>query len=365
MAISFMVAYSLMVKELKRKVGLFADIPTQMEIGKPKTKVDYIFSIATGFLLGFKLGLMFTDYNSFSTNPQDAILSWNGSIIGGLLLAMMMTYFTWSEDRENRKSPHEIKTVIFKPHQLMGNITGLAAIWGLIGAKLFDNLENPAMLIEDPVGSLLSFSGLTWYGGLICGAAAVLWYARKKHINLLHLIDASAPALILAYGVGRIGCQLSGDGDWGVVNMAPKPGWMSFLPDWVWSFNYPHNVNGEGLPIPGCIGPHCSQLPLPVFPTPIYETMMALVIFGVLWMLRKRISIPGMLFSIYMILNGAERLLIEQIRVNERYHLRGFSFTQAELIAVLMMLVGIAGIILTKKWAAKKTEFVDGKNSAQ
>jgi len=276
MAISFMVAYSLMVKELKRKVGLFADIPTQMEIGKPKTKVDYIFSIATGFLLGFKLGLMFTDYNSFSTNPQDAILSWNGSIIGGLLLAMMMTYFTWSEDRENRKSPHEIKTVIFKPHQLMGNITGLAAIWGLIGAKLFDNLENPAMLIEDPVGSLLSFSGLTWYGGLICGAAAVLWYARKKHINLLHLIDASAPALILAYGVGRIGCQLSGDGDWGVVNMAPKPGWMSFLPDWVWSFNYPHNVNGEGLPIPGCIGPHCSQLPLPVFPTPIYETMMAL-----------------------------------------------------------------------------------------
>lgn len=365
MAISFMVAYSLMVKELKRKVGLFADIPTQMEIGKPKTKVDYIFSIATGFLLGFKLGLMFTDYNSFSTNPQDAILSWNGSIIGGLLLAMMMTYFTWSEDRENRKSPHEIKTVIFKPHQLMGNITGLAAIWGLIGAKLFDNLENPAMLIEDPVGSLLSFSGLTWYGGLICGAAAVLWYARKKHINLLHLIDASAPALILAYGVGRIGCQLSGDGDWGIVNMAPKPGWMSILPDWVWSFNYPHNVNSEGLPIPGCIGPHCSQLPLPVFPTPIYETMMALVIFGVLWMLRKRIIIPGMLFSIYMIMNGAERLLIEQIRVNDRYHLRGFSFTQAELIAVLMMLVGIAGIILTKKWAAKKPEFVVEENSAQ
>ncbi len=365
LAISFMAAYSLMVKELKRKVGLFADIPTQMEIGKPKTKVDYIFSIVTGFLLGFKLGLMFTDYNSFSTNPQDAILSWNGSIIGGLLLALIMAYFTWSEDRENRKSPHEIKTVIFKPHQLMGNITGLAAIWGLIGAKLFDNLENPALLIQDPVGSLLSFSGLTFYGGLICGAAAVLWYARKKHINLLHLIDASAPALILSYGVGRIGCQLSGDGDWGIVNMAPKPGWMSFLPDWVWSFNYPHNVNSEGLPIPGCIGPHCSQLPLPVFPTPIYETLMALVIFGVLWMLRKRISIPGMLFSIYMIMNGAERLLIEQIRVNERYHLRGFSFTQAELIAVLIMLVGIAGIILTKKWAAKKPEFVVEENSAQ
>ncbi len=362
LAVSFMAAYWIMTKELKRKAGLFADIHTQVEIGKPKTKVDYIFSILTGFLLGYKLGLMFTDYNTFSTNPQEAILSWNGSIIGGVLLAGIMGYFTYSEDKENRKSPNEIKTVTLKPHQLMGNMTGLAAIWGLIGAKLFDNLENPAMLIEDPLGSILSFSGLTFYGGLICGAASVLWYARKKKINLLHLIDASAPALILAYGVGRIGCQLSGDGDWGIVNTAPKPGWMGFLPDWVWAFKYPHNVNSEGLPIPGCIGPHCSELPLPVFPTPIYETIMALIIFGVLWMLRKRIAIPGMLFSIYMILNGAERLLIEQIRVNERYHVGSFSFTQAELIAVLMMVVGLAGIIITKNWASRKPELIPEEN---
>ncbi|MDZ4759326.1 MAG: prolipoprotein diacylglyceryl transferase [Bacteroidota bacterium] len=354
LAISFIAAYWAMSKELKRKAGLFADIPTQMEIGKPKTKMDYLIAVVTGFLLGYKLGLMFTDYDTFSNNPQDAILSLKGNILGGVILGGLMTYFTWNEDRQNRKTPHEIKTIILKPHQLMGSITGLAAIWGLIGAKLFDNLENPALLIEDPIGSLLSFSGLTFYGGLICGAAAVLWFARKKNINLLHLIDSSAPALILAYGVGRIGCQLSGDGDWGIVNTAPKPAWMGVLPDWVWSFKYPHNVNSEGLPIPGCVGPHCSELPFPVFPTPIYETIMALAIFGILWMLRKRISIPGMLFSIYMILNGAERLLIEQIRVNERYHLGSFSFTQAELIAVLMMAAGLAGIVITKIWASKK-----------
>lgn len=362
LAVAFMAAYFVMTKELKRKAGLFADIPTEVEIGKPKTKIDYIISIATGFLLGYKLGLMFTDYDSFSTNPQEAILSWKGSIIGGILLAGVMAYFTWNEDKENRKLPHEIKTVTLKPHLMMGSMIGLAAIWGLIGAKLFDNLENPSMLIEDPIGSILSFSGLTFYGGLICGAAAVLWFARKKNINLLHLIDASAPALILGYGVGRIGCQLSGDGDWGIVNTAPKPSWMGALPDWVWSFKYPHNVNSEGLPIPGCIGQHCSELPLPVFPTPVYETLMALFIFGVLWMLRKRISIPGMLFSIYMILNGAERLLIEQIRVNERYHLGSFSFTQAELIAVLMMLVGLMGILVTKNWAAKKPEILASEN---
>ena len=89
--------------------------------------------------------------------------------------------------------------------------------------KLFHNLENIGEFIADPMGQLMAFSGLTFYGGLIAGAFAVIWYGRKYNIKPLNLADAAAPGLMLAYGVGRIGCQLSGDGDWGVTNLTTKP----------------------------------------------------------------------------------------------------------------------------------------------
>ncbi|HAP00803.1 MAG TPA: diacylglyceryl transferase, partial [Bacteroidetes bacterium] len=165
--------------------------------------------------------------------------------------------------------------------------------------------------------------------------------------------DVMAPVLIAGYGVGRIGCQVAGDGDWGIENTAPKPALLSFLPDWMWSYTYPHNVNSEGIPIADCVGKHCNQLAIPVFPTPFYETVMCLFIFALLWFLRKRISIPGLLFSIYLILNGMERFLIEQIRVNDRYHFLGLSPTQAEIIALLLVITGIAGCIWTIKRSRK------------
>lgn len=161
------------------------------------------------------------------------------------------------------------------------------------------------------------------------------------------MADAMAPTLILGYAVGRIGCQLAGDGDWGINNTAPKPAALSFLPDWMWAYKFPHNVINEGVEIPNCIGRHCYELPVAVFPTPFYEVLMCLFIFGVLWFLRKRITTAGLLFSIYLILNGIERFSIEQIRVNSQYHFFGISPTQAEIIAVLMVLTGIAGIFWT------------------
>ncbi len=158
---------------------------------------------------------------------------------------------------------------------------------------------------------------------------------------------------MLAYGIGRIGCQLSGDGDWGIVNTMPKPSSLSFLPDWAWSFKYPHNVLGEGVQIPGCVGRHCAELPMPVFPTPLYEAVMALLIFAFLWSIRKRINITGMMFSVYLFLNGMERFFIEKIRVNTLYHIFGKAFTQAELISSILMLLGLIGIYLSYKNAQK------------
>jgi prolipoprotein diacylglyceryltransferase len=92
----------------------------------------------------------------------------------------------------------------------------LAALLGFLGAKIFHNLENWNEFWKSPVEALLSFSGLTFYGGLICATVAIIWYARKHRIAVRHLADSIAPALMLAYAIGRIGCQVAGDGDWGI-----------------------------------------------------------------------------------------------------------------------------------------------------
>jgi prolipoprotein diacylglyceryltransferase len=129
-----------------------------------------------------------------------------------------------------------------------------------------------------------------------------------------------------------------------MINTEPKPDWLFFLPDWAWAFQYPHNVINEGILIPGCERHNCYILEQPVFPTPLYESAMAIILFGLLWGIRRRIRIHGWLFSIYLILNGSERLLIEQVRVNIRYPFLGLEVTQAAIIAVMLIAAGIAGI---------------------
>ncbi len=160
----------------------------------------------------------------------------------------------------------------------------------------------------------------------------------------IHVMDAVAPALIMGYAVGRLGCQFSGDGDWGIVNAAATPGWW-FLPDWAWSFTYPHNVLNDGIPMEGCLWQYCHQLAEPVYPTPIYETFFSLIIFGILWIMRKRFKIAGMLFFLYVLLNGIERFFIEKIRTNPDISILGMEATQAEYVAGLLIVIGLVGMI--------------------
>jgi prolipoprotein diacylglyceryltransferase len=128
---------------------------------------------------------------------------------------------------------------------------------------------------------------------------------------------------------------------------------LSWAPDWVWATKYPHNVINEGVPIPNCVGNFCTELPFPVYPTAFYEVLMVSVLFVILWSIRKSITTPGMLFSIYLIMTGVERFLIETIRVNSKYHVGGLSFTQAELISCILILLGIFGIVWSKNRAPK------------
>ncbi|GDX52369.1 prolipoprotein diacylglyceryl transferase [Bacteroidota bacterium] len=349
MALAFLSAAYILFKELarKEKQGLLQPIIRSTIVGTPATPFELVLNGLMGFLIGFKVIGIFFNLSIFTANPQAFVFSMQGSWIGGIAIAAFFAYSKYYEKKKQQLSEPKTESIQLYPSQLVSEIVIYAAIFGLIGAKIFDNLENPSFFMEHPIEAMISFSGLTWYGGLILAAAAIIYYCIKNKIPVIHMADAMAPTLILGYAVGRIGCQLAGDGDWGINNTAPKPAALSFLPDWMWAYKFPHNVINEGVEIPNCIGRHCYELPVAVFPTPFYEVLMCLFIFGVLWFLRKRITTAGLLFSIYLILNGIERFSIEQIRVNSQYHFFGISPTQAEIIAVLMVLTGIAGIFWT------------------
>lgn len=191
------------------------------------------------------------------------------------------------------------------PHTLVGDFTVVVLLAGIVGARLFHILENLEVFFANPFGMIFSRSGLSIFGGLIFGAVAGFILLRRWKISTRPFLDAIAPGMMLGYAIGRMGCQISGDGDWGMAaNMAIKPDW---LPMWFWAQFYENNIAGIAIVPPG------------VYPTPIYESLMAIACFGVLWVLRKRSYRPGWLFSIYLILAGIERLLIEQIRVNNRF----------------------------------------------
>lgn len=351
-ALAFLAASYTLTLELKRKEGqgLLETIKKKVWKG-PAGIQDFAVSGLIGFIVGYKLLALMMDFSTIAENPQDFILSWDGSIFGGILFAALSIGWTYWENKKSEYKERKLVEVTVKPHEHVGTITVIAAVAGILGAKVFHNLEYWEDFMADPWEQLFSFSGLTFYGGLIVAAAAIIYYARKNRINIWHLMDATAPGLILAYAIGRMGCQIAGDGDWGITNLNPMPEWMSFLPEWVWQFRYPHNVVNEGVLIPGCEGRYCRQLAEPAYPTPIYETAMGLVIFGILWGIRKKIKTPGVLFCIYLILTGIERFFIEKIRVDIDYHIFGMLIKQAEIISVVSIIIAILGI-----WYLKKRE---------
>ena len=342
-ATAFIVAGFLLYHELKRKEknGTVKALEKEVWQGKPASAAELAVNALISFIVLFKAGGILTDYAAFNENPQAYLLSMSGNWFIGIGGAALYTlYVYWSGNRGKLDQP-VLEKVKVHPYQLTGNIILVAAVAGLAGSKLFDVLEHLDDLFRDPVGTLFSFRGLTFFGGLIVAGFAVGYYAEKNGIRWPVIGDSVAPGLMAAYGIGRMGCQLSGDGCWGIVNNRPKPDWLSFLPDWM----YPGNVINEGARMTDCYGEHCFILDQPVFPTPFYETVIALTFFVILWSVRKKIHLPGMLFSLYFIMMGMERFFIEKIRVNIRYDILGLHPTQAEIISVLLMIIGVAGLI--------------------
>ncbi len=202
-----------------------------------------------------------------------------------------------------------------------------AAVGGLLGARIFYIFEDWERFIQAPLDLILSGAGFTWYGGLFGGALAVSWVGRKKGISWLHTADICSPAVALAYGIGRIGCHIAGDGDWGTVTEVP------------WAVQYTNAIIGWVHPMTGI--PYLEGVK--VHPTPLYETFQSLVIFGILWSVRKKDYPPGVIFWLYLILAGLARFSVEFWRVNP---VLALGMTQAQWLAIILVL--LAGSMLRK-----------------
>src|SRR6476659_6980592 len=193
-----------------------------------------------------------------------------------------------------------------------------ALVGGLIGARLDFISENYNDVKHDLLGNLFSGSGLVWYGGAIGGAIGVLLWAWYREFLSLALLDLAAPALALGYAIGRCGCQLSGDGDYGKAWNGP------------WAMSYPNGT----VPTDHT-----------VHPTPIYETLAMGLGAWLLWQLRDRFR-TGVLFAIYLIYAGTERFLVEFIRRNSDVAL---GLTSAQLESVAMMVAGVVWICVVRQ----------------
>jgi phosphatidylglycerol:prolipoprotein diacylglycerol transferase len=209
-------------------------------------------------------------------------------------------------------------TELGKPADWAYEMTFAALAGGIVGSRAYYLIENWDEVSDDLLGNIFSGSGLVWYGGAIGGAIAVVIWARYRGFLGLALLDLAAPALALGYAIGRCGCQLSGDGDYGRAWDGP------------WAMAYPDGTVPTDEP---------------VHPTPIYETLAMGLGAYVLWQLRDRFR-TGILFALYLLYAGAERFLVEFVRRNEDALL---GLTQAQLESLVMIVAGAIWVYAVRR----------------
>jgi phosphatidylglycerol:prolipoprotein diacylglycerol transferase len=197
------------------------------------------------------------------------------------------------------------------------SVVAFVTVLGVVGAKLWHVFEDPVTLFHYPAATLFDRAGFAWYGGLIAGILTLMWQGRAAKVGALGMLDLAAPAAAVGYGVGRIGCLTSGDGDYGIPTTLP------------WGMSFPHGL------VPTVQRVH---------PTPIYELIAALIIAVILWKRGRRN--PGEITGEYLVLSGMARFLVEFIRINPRIYL-GMSNAQVASLGSIVM--GIALILWVRR----------------
>ena len=350
-ATAFLSAALVLRQELKRReeLKLLIGYPREIVVGTGPNWIQLLINGGISFLFGYKIIGAFTNMDQAAIDQMAYLQSSEGSLLGGLLAMALSILPAYRKAKKEELPKPERRWVDYMPHEQIGEMVIIAAIFGILGAKIFDFLQpdriqdffkNMGNLLSNPA---LYASGLTVYGGLIFGGLAILVLAYRRKIHIAHLFDALGLSFLLAQGIGRLGCHFSGDGDWGIVNLNPRPSW---IPESWWSNTYAHNVINAGEPIPGCTGQYCYELSAGVYPTSIYEFFLFLGGFLMLFLLRKRLTPrPGLLFAGFLIFAGVERFLIEGIRVTSAASALGL--TQAQIISIGMILGGM-GLIIYK-----------------
>jgi phosphatidylglycerol---prolipoprotein diacylglyceryl transferase len=199
------------------------------------------------------------------------------------------------------------------------SVVAFVTVIGIVGAKLWHVLEDPVTLYHYPLATLFDRAGFAWYGGLIAGILTLMWQGRKAGTGALGMLDLAAPAAAVGYGVGRIGCLTSGDGDYGIPTKLP------------WGMSFPHGL------VPTMDRVH---------PTPIYEFLAAMVIAAILWKRGRRQ--PGEITGEYLVLAGLARFLVEFIRINPRIY---FGMSNAQLASIGSMVLGVVIIVFARRHA--------------
>ena len=223
----------------------------------------------------------------------------------------------------------DLKRLDYKP-ALAGDIVFAAAIGGIIGSRIYFLLENFEQFLNDPIGMIFSGGGLVFLGGLFGGFLAVTYVIKKNNLSWGIFADLVAPLLILGYAIGRVGCLLVGDDyglpthlAWGIEfpNGIPPSTYRVFQTQYPW-------VDLSGF-TPGVLKVH---------PTQIYETLIGLGIFYYLYQKRTSVKVAGSLFFTYLVMAGAERFMIEFLRINQKYL---FSLSGAQVISLIMISIGL------------------------
>jgi phosphatidylglycerol---prolipoprotein diacylglyceryl transferase len=205
-----------------------------------------------------------------------------------------------------------------KPPDWAWEMVFVALVGGFVGARVYYIVQNWSDVSGDVLGNVLSGSGLIWYGGLLGGALAMVLWARRRGFLGPQLLDIAAFGLPIGYAIGRIGCQLSGDGDYGEPSDLP------------WAMAYPEGTVPTDQE---------------VHPTPVYETLSMGLVAWLLWRWRDRFR-PGILFALYLLLSGTERFLVEFVRRNEQT-VAGLTTPQVESLA--LMAVGAVWILAVSR----------------
>lgn len=242
-------------------------------------------------------------------------------------VGLLVGFFVMQKDLERRGLTAD-------PNVIVG-ITGLA---GLVGSRIYFNLETPKEFFANPWPQLFSTMGFTFTGAALGGAIALILIARHYKMPILQMLDVASPAAAIGYGFGRIGCLISGDGDYGIPTTLP------------WGMSFPNGI------VPTTQKVH---------PTPIYEFLAAVLIFWILWRIGARwlndAGRTGKLFGVYLLLSGVARFFVEIIRINPRVL---WGLTNAQIASIVYLIVGTFLVIRTPRVAVSTSARRSSRSAA-